>query len=80
MSFRTDDVYDMNRDYRAEMMRQAANERLVRAARYDDPRKTLHRVVMTWAGRRLVATGRHLLEAADSTHGNEIPMVTAKRA
>jgi hypothetical protein len=80
MSFRTDDVYDMNRDYRAEMMRQAANERLVRAVRHDDSRRVLHHVVMAWAGRRLVATGSHLLEAADSARPHDISLVTAKRA
>ena len=79
MSFRSDDVYDMNRDYRNEMMRQAANERLVRAVRYDDSRKSLHRVAMMWAGRRLMATGRHLLEAADSARPNDISLVKAKR-
>ena len=80
MSFRTDDFYDFNRDYRNEMMRQAAHERLVRAVRRDDSRKSLHRAVMTWAGRRLVATGRHLLETAETTRTQEISLATVERA
>ena len=56
-------VDDMNRQHRAELMRSAQHERLTRLV--SDDRRTLSRTILTWAGRRLVASGQYLLRRAD---------------
>lgn len=57
----TRDVYDLNREYRRELMRRAEHERLLRLVREDERQPRLHHAIMAWTGRRLVASGRYLL-------------------
>lgn len=67
MDMRLWNVYNLNVDYRNDMMKRAAHERLVRFVRqHSKSNKALHRTAMKWAGRRLVASGYYLLNAAES--------------
>lgn len=60
-------VHDINRQHRDEMMRQAEQARLIKAATAD--RDTLGRTVLSWAGRRMVASGNYLLRRAEPAAG-----------
>nr|PZN53100.1 MAG: hypothetical protein DIU68_13230 [Chloroflexota bacterium] len=62
----TFEPYDLNLEYRRELMRQAEHARLLRLVRSTQRQPGLHRAVMAWSGRRLVAVGRYLLNLADS--------------
>jgi hypothetical protein len=67
----------LNNEYRRDLMREAANERLVRIARADSRRPALHRPVLAWTGRRLMATGMYLLSLADSVKQPEVQTYNA---
>ncbi len=68
-------MYDRNETYRNEMIRQAEQERLLRLARADHPRRTLARPVVAWMGRRLMAAGQHMLDRAEGAGYYDAPSV-----
>lgn len=69
-------VGDMNRHHRDAMMRDAEHARLVKTMR--EGRDTLARTVMTWTGRRLVASGHYLLSRA-ATEANDLSLASVEQ-
>jgi len=73
-------VHSLNREYRAELERQAKHERLVRVARAGEARAAWQRAALNWAGRRLMAAGAYLASRAEGAGHYEQGQVRVERA
>jgi hypothetical protein len=54
--------YDLDKQYRDEMLRQAEQNRLLQQTRSDKPANELYRSVMNEVGRKMVSLGQKLQE------------------